>query len=67
MDFDYSLGSIVQMRKKHPCGSFEWEVLRMGADIKIRCLGCDRQVMLARSKFDKGIKKVVSNKKDGMG
>lgn len=57
---EYDLGTVVQMKKQHPCGSFQWEVIRMGADIKIKCLGCGRMVMLPRSKFEKDAKKVIS-------
>ncbi len=58
---EYDLGTVVQMKKQHPCGSYQWEVIRMGADIKIRCLGCGRMVMLPRSKFEKDAKKVISS------
>lgn len=53
------LNDIVQMRKPHPCGSDQWKVIRIGADIKIKCLGCDRIVMLDRAVFLKRRKKVV--------
>ncbi|MFH1513465.1 MAG: DUF951 domain-containing protein [Bacillota bacterium] len=53
------LDDIVQMRKQHPCGSDQWRVIRIGADIKIKCLGCGRIVMLDRSVFTKRRKKVV--------
>ena len=56
---DYDIGTKVQMKKQHPCGSYEWEIIRMGADIKIKCLGCQRIVMLPRSKFEKDAKKVI--------
>ncbi|WP_127837468.1 DUF951 domain-containing protein [Clostridium prolinivorans] len=55
----FYLGDIVEMKKKHPCGSKEWEIIRLGADIKIKCLGCGRLVMLERSKFEKGVKKII--------
>ncbi|MCL1803757.1 MAG: DUF951 domain-containing protein [Eubacteriaceae bacterium] len=55
---DYSLGTVVKMKKPHPCGSDLWEVVRLGADIKISCQGCGRIVMLSRSKFEKGVKKI---------
>ena len=58
---DYELGTIVQMKKQHPCGSYQWEVIRLGADIKMKCMGCGRLVMLPRSKFDKDAKKVLGN------
>lgn len=54
---EFLLGDKVIMRKKHPCGSFEWEVIRVGADFKIRCLKCGHIVMISRSKFEKGFKK----------
>lgn len=53
-----AVGDTVQMRKKHPCGSDRWTVYRVGADIGLRCLGCGRQVLLPRSSFNKGVKKV---------
>ncbi|MFH5837000.1 DUF951 domain-containing protein [Proteiniclasticum sp. C24MP] len=59
---DYDIGTIVQMKKQHPCGSYLWEVTRLGADIKIKCKGCDRIVMLPRNKFEKDAKKVIEKK-----
>ncbi len=53
------LGDKVQMRKTHPCGSDEWTVIRIGADIKIKCLGCARIVMMDRADFVKRRKKVL--------
>jgi hypothetical protein len=55
----FYLGDIVEMKKQHPCGSKEWEVVRLGADIKIKCCGCDRLIMLERSKFEKDVKKII--------
>lgn len=55
----FYIGDIVKMRKQHPCGSFEWEVTRVGMDFRIKCLGCGRQVMLPRPKFEKGVKTVI--------
>ncbi len=55
---DIQVGDIVTMKKAHPCGSREWEILRVGADFKLRCLGCGREVMGARSKYEKNIKQV---------
>ena len=57
----FDLGDIVQMKKQHPCGSKEFEVIRLGADIKIKCVGCGRIVMIPRSKFQKDAKKVVKS------
>lgn len=57
----YYVGDIVQTRKQHPCGSFEWEVIRVGADFKIKCVKCGRIVMLERPKFEKSVKKVIKS------
>ena len=59
MDNNYQLGSVVVMKKQHPCGSNEWEVTRLGADIKIKCKGCGRSIMLPRIEFNKKVKKVI--------
>lgn len=53
---DIEVGSIIKLKKKHPCGSFEWEVLRSGMDFRLKCLGCGHQVMLARRVVEKNIK-----------
>ncbi len=55
---NFKVGDIVKTKKKHPCGSYEWEVIRVGADYKIKCLGCSHVVMLQSEKF----KKIVKNK-----
>ena len=59
MKNNYELGSHVIMKKKHPCGSNEFEITRIGADIKIKCTNCGRVIMLPRIDFNKKIKKVV--------
>lgn len=56
---NYKLGSIVVMKKQHPCGTNEWEIVRVGADIKIRCINCNRTVLIPRVEFNKKIKKVI--------
>lgn len=56
----YMVGDVVKMKKAHPCGSDQWEVMRTGMDFRIKCLGCGRQVMLPRPKFEKGVKKVLN-------
>ena len=58
----YDLGDVVIMKKPHPCGANEWEIIRMGADIKIKCLGCGHIVMLSRRDFEKRLKKVLKKK-----
>lgn len=57
----FGLGDVVRMKKQHPCGSFNWEVVRMGMDIKIRCTGCGRVVMLPRSEFERKMIRVIDN------
>ncbi len=56
---EYSLGNIVEMKKGHPCGANEWEIVRIGADIKIKCVNCGRLVMISRIDFNKKIKKII--------
>jgi hypothetical protein len=58
---NFNLGDIVETRKGHPCGSNNWEIIRLGADIKIKCVGCGRIVMLPRAKFEKSVKKIVKS------
>ena len=60
IDQEVQLGDLVQMKKKHPCGSDQWVVTRTGADIKIRCNTCGRIVMLDRDSFLKRRKAVLS-------
>lgn len=57
---EYRVGSIVVMKKQHPCGTNEWEITRVGADIKIKCVACGRSVMLPRIEFNKKKKKVLT-------
>lgn len=54
---EIKIDEIIKMKKKHPCGSFEWKVLRTGADVKLRCEGCGHDIMLKRSVLEKNIKK----------
>ena len=56
------VGDKVRMRKPHPCGGYEWEVTRTGADIGMCCLTCGRRVMLPRSKFEKRVKTILADK-----
>ena len=61
---DIKVGDILVMKKPHPCKSKEFEVLRIGVDFKIRCLGCSREVMVPRAKLEKNIKSVKSEGKE---
>ena len=56
---DVVLGNIVEMKKGHPCGANEWEIIRLGADVKIKCVNCGRVVMISRIDFNKKIKKIL--------
>ena len=49
----FELGDIVKLKKKHPCGSSEWEILRVGADFRLKCLGCGHQIMVSRKLVEK--------------
>jgi len=53
------LGDVVRTRKTHPCGSDQWEIVRLGADIGIRCLGCGRRVLMPRPKLERRIKEFI--------
>ncbi len=63
MVMEIRLGDIVRLRKPHPCGSYEWQVVRLGADIGIKCCRCDRRVLLPRRKFEKSVKALVGREK----
>ena len=62
------VGDTLRMKKTHPCGSVEWTVLRIGADLKLRCLGCGREVMGSRSKFERNIRQIhrTADSEDGV-
>lgn len=53
------IGTIVTMKKGHPCGSNEWEIVRLGADLKIKCVNCGRLIMMPRIEFNKKVKKII--------
>ena len=54
------LGDVIRLKKQHPCGSDQWQVVRLGADIGIRCQGCQRRILLARSVFERRIRAFIS-------
>ncbi|MBO8434863.1 MAG: DUF951 domain-containing protein [Tyzzerella sp.] len=60
MLMEFNVGDIVQMKKNHPCGGNQWEILRTGIDFRIKCVTCGHMVMLPRTKFEKGVKKIIS-------
>ena len=55
----FALGDRLRLRKKHPCGSFDWEVVRLGADIGLRCEKCGRRVLLPRTEVERRVKQVL--------
>ena len=55
----YEVGDIVKLKKPHPCGASEWEILRVGADFRLKCMGCGHQIMIARKLVEKNTKKLV--------
>ena len=59
---DVGIGDIVRLKKVHPCGGYEWQVVRLGADIGIKCLTCGRRVLLTRSVFERRVKEFVTRR-----
>ncbi|WP_075619696.1 DUF951 domain-containing protein [Paenisporosarcina indica] len=55
----FDLGDVVEMKKQHPCGTNEWKIIRIGADVRIKCVGCQHSVMIPRREFEKKMKKVL--------
>ena len=56
MIMNYEVGDVVKLKKQHPCGSFEWEILRVGADFRLKCVGCGHQIMVTRKMVEKNTK-----------
>lgn len=59
---NFAIGDIVKMKKKHPCGSDNWQIWRVGMDFGIKCCGCGRKIMMPRAKFEKAVKSIVKEK-----
>lgn len=55
---DIQVGDILKLKKQHPCGSDQWEVLRIGADFRLKCMGCGHQIMIARRQAEKNIRNI---------
>lgn len=53
------VGDILKLKKPHPCGSKEWEVLRDGADFRLKCAGCGHQIMIPRKQVEKNVREIV--------
>ena len=56
---EFNVGDIVRMKKPHPCGSHEWEILRVGSDLKLRCVGCGHQIMIARRLMERNVREIL--------
>lgn len=59
----YEIGDIIRLKKKHPCGSSEWKVLRVGADFRLECCGCGHQIMTARKLVEKNTREIKRSEK----
>ncbi len=55
---EVAVGDVIKLKKQHPCGSFEWEVLRVGIDFRLKCMGCGHQIMLPRKQVEKSIRNI---------
>jgi hypothetical protein len=64
MVLEVNLGDIVRLKKIHPCGGYDWQVVRLGADIGIKCLKCERRVLLTRSVFERRVKAIIKTADD---
>ncbi|MFO8192811.1 MAG: DUF951 domain-containing protein [Bacillota bacterium] len=56
----YSVGQLVEMKKGHPCGANCWRIIRVGMDVRIKCLNCGRSVLIPRSRFERRLKRIIS-------
>ncbi len=59
---DINIGDILELKKTHPCGNNKWKVLRVGMDFKLKCCGCEHEIMVERHKIEKRIKRVIKEK-----
>lgn len=63
MILNYEVGDLVTLKKGHPCGENKWEIQRTGVDIKLNCVGCNRQIWLTRIEFEKRVRKILVDEK----
>lgn len=59
MTFEFEVGDVVSLKKRHPCGSSEWEILRVGADFRLKCKGCGHQIMVARKLVERNARNLM--------
>lgn len=62
---NYEVGDVVKLKKPHPCGSSEWEILRVGADFRLKCVGCGHQIMVARRLVEKNTRGLAKKAQPG--
>ena len=55
----FDVGDVIRMKKPHPCGSYEWEILRVGADFRLKCAGCGHQIMVSRKLVEKNTRHIT--------
>ena len=60
MAIEIKLGDLVRLKKKHPCGSDEWQVIRLGADIGLKCRKCQRHILLDRSTLERRVREIIA-------
>ena len=65
MPMDVQVGDVLELKKPHPCGSQEWEILRVGADFRLKCMGCGHQVMLPRRQVEKSTRNLRKKEENG--
>ena len=63
MGLPYEVGDTVTLKKVHPCGSRDWEILRVGADFRLKCTGCGHQIMVPRKMVEKNTKNLIKKEK----
>jgi hypothetical protein len=53
---EFEIGDIIKLKKQHPCGNNEWEILRVGIDFRLKCMGCGHQIMISRKLVEKSVR-----------
>lgn len=62
--YQFKAGEKLRLKKQHPCGGFDWQVIRAGAEISIKCLGCGRQMSIPRRQLEKSVKAIIEDTAD---
>lgn len=61
---DIKVGDVLRLKKEHPCGSREWQVLRTGADFRLKCMGCGHQIMIPRRQAEKNVREILPGREN---